>query len=77
MKIKEILKKVKKGVENIVNKANELAIEKEKTYRAKLEAVTNGIKMVFGSKKGRTVIGTVLLGTGISIAMTGITLIKI
>ena len=77
MKIKEILKKVKKGVENIVDKANELAIEKEKTYRAKLEIAANAVKTVFSSKKGRTVVGTILLGTGISIAMTGITLIRI
>lgn len=77
MKIKEILKKVKKGVENIVDKANELAIEKEKTYRTKLEITVNAVKTVFSSKKGRTVVGTMLLGTGISIAMTGITLIRI
>ena len=77
MKIKEILKKVKKGVENIVDKANELAIEKEKTYRTKLEIAVNTVKTVFSSKKGRTVVGTMLLGTGISIAMTGITLIRI
>lgn len=77
MKIKEILKKAKKGVENIVDKANELAIEKEKTYRAKLEIAVNAVKTVFSSKKGRTVVGTMLLGTGISIAMTGITLIRI
>lgn len=77
MKIKEILKKVKKGVENIVDKANELAIEKEKTYRTKLEIAVNAVKTVFSSKKGRTVVGTILLGTGISIAMTGITLIRI
>lgn len=77
MKIKEILKKVKKGVENIVDKANELAIEKEKTYRTKLEIAVNAVKTVFSSKKGRTVVGTMLLGTGISIAMTGITLIRI
>lgn len=77
MRIKEILKKVKKGVENIVDKANELAIEKEKTYRAKLEIAVSTVKTIFSSKKGRTVVGTILLGTGISIAMTGITLIKI
>lgn len=77
MKIKEILKKVKKGVENIVDKANELAIEKEKTYRTKLEIAVNAVKTVFSSKKGRTVVGTMLLGTGISIALTGITLIRI
>lgn len=77
MRIKEILKNVKKEVENIVDKANELAIEKEKTYRKKLEIAVNTIKTIFESKKGRTVVGTILFGTGISIAMTGITLIKI